>query len=152
MKIVEYGDLARLAGEELGASNWFEIDQRRVDKFADLTEDYQWIHVDVDRAAAELGGTIVHGFLTMSLLTRLSQEIWRVEGISRQIYYGLNKLRFISPITVGSRVRARQKLLNVYPKGEGLMTVTESVTEIEGGDRPACMAEMLSLWYPAHAV
>lgn len=148
MKKVHYNDVASLVGQEIGASDWVVIDQDRVNKFADATGDHQWIHVDVERAKQFLGGTIAHGYLTLSLIPWLGSQIMSIEGVSRGINYGSNKVRFTNMVPVGSRVRARQKLLGVEPKGGGLQLTNEITIEIEGKDRPACIAETISLIYP----
>lgn len=144
-------DLQNHVAGDLGASEWVTIDQARIDQFAAATGDHQWIHVDVVRAKAEMPGglTIAHGFLTLSLVPGLSGSIWKIENTSREINYGLNKLRFTAPVPVGSRVRLRQKLLaaeNV--KGGGVRLTFENTMEIEGQAQPALVAEGLSLIFP----
>ncbi len=150
MKTIKYADIAKHVGEELGVSEWVKIDQERVNKFADATGDHQWIHVDVERAKKELptGGTIAHGYLTLSLIPMLASQISRIDGVSRGINYGSNKVRFTNMVPTGSRVRARQKLLAAEPKGPGMQMTNEVTIEIEGQDRPACIAETISLVYP----
>jgi acyl dehydratase len=150
MKVIQYADIARHVGEEIGTSEWVLIDQDRVNKFADATGDHQWIHVDVERAKRELPtkGTIAHGYLTLSLIPMLGSQLLRIEGVSRGINYGSNKVRFTNMVPTGSRVRARQKLLAVEAKGPGLQLTNEVTIEIEGQDRPACIAETISLIYP----
>lgn len=149
MKTVSFEDLPGLAGQEIGVSNWVLIDQDRINKFADATGDHQWIHVDVERAKKELPGgkTIAHGYLTLSLIPMLGAEILRITGVTRGINYGSNKVRFTNMVPVGSRVRARQKLLTVEPKAGGLQLTNEIAIEIEGQSRPACIAETISLVY-----
>lgn len=149
MRKVGFDELKGLAGQEIGVSGWHEITQDRINRFADATGDHQWIHVDIARAAREMPGgkTIAHGYLTLSLLPMLGAEIMRIEGVSRGINYGANKLRFTNMVPVGSRVRARQKLLAVEPKAGGLQLASEFTIEIEGQDRPALVAETLSLVY-----
>lgn len=149
MKTVAFDDLASLAGQEIGVSDWVQIDQDRINKFADATGDHQWIHVDVERAKKEMPGgkTIAHGYLTLSLIPMLGAQILRITGVSRGINYGSNKLRFTNTVPVGSRVRARQKLVNVEPRAGGLQMTNEMTIEIEGQDRPACVAETISLIY-----
>jgi acyl dehydratase len=149
MKTVAFDDLAKLAGQEMGVSDWVLIDQDRINKFADATGDHQWIHVDVERAKTEMPGgkTIAHGYLTLSLIPMLGAQIMSVTGVSRGINYGSNKVRFTNMVPVGSRVRARQKLLSAEPKGPGLQMTNEMTIEIEGQDRPACIAETISLIY-----
>ncbi len=148
MKTVHYNDIQSLVGQEIGASDWVEIDQDRVNKFADATGDHQWIHVDVEKAKQFMGGTIAHGYLTLSLIPFLGSQILSIEGVSRGINYGSNKVRFTNMVPVGSRVRAKQKLLGAEPKGGGLQLTNEITIEIEGKDRPACIAETISLIYP----
>jgi acyl dehydratase len=149
MKTVSYDDLPKLAGQEAGASDWVVIDQDRINKFADATGDHQWIHVDVERAKKELPGgkTIAHGYLTLSLIPMLASQILAITGVSRGINYGSNKIRFTNMVPVGSRVRARQKLLTVEPKAGGLQLTNEVTIEIENQDRPACVAETITLVY-----
>jgi len=146
-KTTTFAKLAELAGQEIGASDWLLIDQDRVNLFADATGDHQWIHVDVPRATAEMGGPIAHGFLTLSLIPFLGKDILKVEGVSRGINYGLNKVRFTNMVRVGSKVRAVQKLLSVEPKSGGLMLTSEVTIEIEGEARPACVAETVSMLF-----
>ena len=146
-KTTTFSTIADLAGQEVGASDWLLIDQDRVNLFADATGDHQWIHVDVPRATAEMGSPIAHGFLTLSLIPFLGKDILKVEGVSRGINYGLNKVRFTNMVRVGSKVRAVQKLLSVEPKSGGLMLTSEVTIEIEGEARPACVAETVSMLF-----
>src|SRR6201995_2435144 len=142
-----FADLPSLVGQEVGVSDWVEIDQDRINKFADATGDHQWIHIDVERAAKELPGgkTIAHGYLTLSLIPMLSAQTLRVTGVSRGINYGSNKVRFTSMVPVGSRVRGRQKVLSVTERGGGMEIVSQFTIEIEGQERPACVAETIGL-------
>ena len=148
MKKVHYNDIQSLVGQEIGASEWVLIDQDRVNKFADATGDHQWIHVDVEKAKQFMGGTIAHGYLTLSLIPWLGSQIMSIEGVSRGINYGSNKVRFTNMVPVGSKVRAKQKLLGVEPKGGGLQLTNEITIEIEGKDRPAAIAETITIVYP----
>ena len=150
MKTASFDELPKLAGQDMGTSDWVLIDQDRINKFADATGDHQWIHVDVERAKKEMPGgkTIAHGYLTLSLIPMLGGQIMRITGVSRGINYGSNKVRFTNMVPVGSRVRARQKLLAAEPKGGGLQLTNEMTIEIEGQERPACIAETISLVYP----
>jgi acyl dehydratase len=147
MKHVTFEDLPALAGQEIGVSDWVEIDQDRVNKFADATGDHQWIHVDVERAKKEMPGgkTIAHGYLTLSLIPWLAGNFLRVEGVTRGINYGSNKVRFTNMVPVGSRVRARSKLLSVEARGGGMQLTSEVTIEIEGAPRPACIAETIGI-------
>ena len=147
MDAIEFKDLPSLIGKEVGVSDWVLVDQDRVNKFADATGDHQWIHVDVERATREIGGPIVHGYLTLSLLPFLSAGMMPVKGVTRGINYGSDKVRFISMVRVGKRVRLRQKLIGVEPKAGGVQVKNECTIEIEGEDRPACVAETMSVLY-----
>jgi acyl dehydratase len=149
MKTVSFDELPGLVGQEIGVSDWVTIDQDRINKFAEATGDHQWIHVDVERAKKEMPGgkTIAHGYLTLSLIPMFGAQIMRVTGVSRGINYGSNKVRFTNMVAVGSRVRARQKLLSVEARAGGLQMINEMTIEIEGQDRPACVAETISLIY-----
>ena len=147
MPSVTFDDLPKMAGQETGVSDWLEITQDRVNKFADATGDHQWIHVDVDRANREIGGPIAHGFLTLSLIPHLAAGLLNVQGVTRGINYGADKLRFTNMVRVGKRVRLRQKLLGAEPKSGGWQLRMENVVEIEGEERPALVAESLSLIY-----
>jgi acyl dehydratase len=150
MKVINLKDIAQHVGEEMGVSEWVLIDQDRVNKFADATGDHQWIHIDVERAKRELPtkGTIAHGYLTLSLIPFLAAKISRIDGVSRGINYGSNKVRFTNMVPVGSKVRARSKIIAAEPKGPGVQITNEVTIEIEGQDRPACIAETISIVYP----
>jgi acyl dehydratase len=138
-------ELAAIAGQDIGESDWVTNTQEDVTLFADATGDHQWIHVDPERAAqGPFGGTIAHGFLTLSLLPRLWHEIYEVKGIKLGVNYGLNKVRFPAPVPVGSKVRARSALVDVDDLGKGAVQATLSTTvEIEGSTKPACVAESI---------
>ena len=149
MNPVEIKDLPGLVGQEVGVSDWVQITQERVNQFAEATGDHQWIHVDVERATREMGGPIAHGYLTLSLIPFLGSQILRVTGVTRGINYGSDKVRFTNMVRVGKRVRMRQKLLSAEPKAGGLQLKNECTIEIEGEDRPACVAETISVIYGA---
>ena len=144
---ISFADLESLVGQEVGVSDWHTIDQDRVNKFAEATGDHQWIHVDVARATKEIGGPIAHGFLTLSLLPMLGAEVLRVEGTTRGINYGSDKVRFTNMVPVGSKVRLRQKCLSVESKAGGKTMKMEATVEIEGKDRPALVAESITVLY-----
>jgi len=146
-RTVDYADLESLAGQEIGVSDWHTIDQDRVNMFADATGDHQWIHIDVERATKELGSPIVHGYLTLSLLPMLGPEVLRVTGTSRGINYGANKVRFTNMVPVGSKLRMRQTCKEVNEKAGGKQMISECVIEIEGQERPACVAETITILY-----
>jgi len=141
-------DLPRLIGQEIGVSRWFEVDQARIDAFADITEDRQFIHVDPEAArTTPLGGTIAHGFLTLSLASAMSYDcVPPLAGVAMGLNYGFDKLRFLAPVPAGSRVRGRFRLLSADDKGGGRWLLKHELTvEIEGADKPALVAEWLSM-------
>jgi acyl dehydratase len=140
-------ELKALVGEELGTSDWLEITQERVNTFADATGDHQWIHVDPERAKdGPFKGTIAHGYLTMSLGPVLLPQVVTVTGFSMALNYGLNKLRFPSPVPVGSKLRLSAKLVAVDDVTGGVQTTYELTFQVEGSDKPACVAEALYRW------
>ena len=135
-------------GKELGVSDWLEVTQEKIDQFAAVTGDDQWIHVDVERAKeSPFGGTIAHGYYTLSLAPRFSYDMFSFEGFAFGVNYGLNRLRFPSPMPVGGRIRMRAKLLGVEEIPGGAQLTTELTFEREGGDKPVCVAESLSRVY-----
>ena len=132
-------------GQDLGSSDWLEITQGRVDQFAEATGDHQWIHVDPERAAAgPFGGTIAHGYLTLSLSNAFLPEIVEVRGVSMGVNYGAGKVRFPAPVLVGSRIRAQATLTDVADVAGGVQTTILITVEIEGGAKPACVVESIS--------
>jgi acyl dehydratase len=140
-------ELQKAVGEELGTSDWLLVEQSRVDRFAEATDDHQWIHVDAEKAAAgPFGGTIAHGHLTLSLLPRFAREIYTVENAVTAINYGLNRVRFIHPVRVGSRVRSTATLVSVTEvPGGAQMVVSQRVdVEVDGKPKPACVAETIT--------
>ena len=142
-------DVAAAAGEELGTSEWLTIEQDRVDRFADATGDHQWIHVDVERAKeGPFGGTIAHGYLTLSLVPALGASVFAIETPGAKLNYGLNKVRFPSPVLVGSRIRSTISVADVSDVPSGKQLTLRHVVEIEGGDKPACVAESVVLLLP----
>jgi acyl dehydratase len=136
-------ELPGLKGQELGSSDWYEVTQEAVNTFADATGDHQWIHVDVERAKAEspFGGPVAHGYLTLSLLVPLLAQVLVVSDAVMGVNYGLNKVRFPSPVPVGSKVRATASLKEVEEVAGGLQYVLSVAIEREGGDKPVCIAE-----------
>ena len=133
-------------GKEIGVSEWVTIDQDRVNKFAEATGDHQWIHIDPERTQKELGiGTIAHGYLTLSLLPYLMGKISTVKSATRGINYGSNSVRFTNMVPVGSRVRCRVTRKDAAPKAGGTQLINEVTLEIEGNDRPAMVAETITL-------
>lgn len=141
--------LGEFVGKELGVSSWHAIDQNRINAFAECTGDHQWIHVDVDRAKREspFGGTIAHGYLTLSMLAPLQEEIGVIpDGTRQAINFGLDKLRFLTPVKAGARIRMRVTLLSVEDRGKGrLLLRTANTFDIEGAEKPALTAESLAL-------
>jgi len=144
MRVIDVNSLPGLVGEELGVSDWTLVDQSLIDRFADVTQDHQWIHVDAARATAEIGGTIAHGFLTLSLMPAMMQNLVEIRGYARSINYGFDKLRFTAPVPAGSRVRLRATLIDVTPRDDGFTLRRRCVVEIEGQERPAIYAEWLT--------
>ena len=142
-------DLRQTVGEELGVGDWVEIDQERVDQFAQATGDHQWIHVDVARAAeGPFGGTIAHGYLTLSLIPWLGESIFAIDTPGAKLNYGVNKVRFPQPLLVGSRVRSRIVLAAADEVPSGTQVVLRHTVEIEGAPKPACVAETVVLLLP----
>ncbi len=145
--ITSIDDATGLVGSELGVSDWLEIDQKRVNNFADVTGDHQWIHIDVERAKKEspYGAPIAHGFLTLSLIPALSKDNFRVQNAQLVINYGLNKVRFLSAVPVGSRIRVRSELADAVAKDPTTVDLTVRHTiEIDGVEKPAAVAEMIA--------
>ena len=141
-------ELTAWEGKELGVTEWMTISQERIDQFAEATGDFQWIHVDAERAAKEspFGGTIAHGYLTLSLIPMFKDQIYTIEGVKAGINYGLNGCRFLAPVPSGARVRGRFVMKSVQQKGEGRYLLCNEITiELEGSDKPACVAESLGM-------
>ncbi|MBD9722151.1 MULTISPECIES: MaoC family dehydratase [Streptomyces] len=141
-------ELKKLAGSDLGASEWIEVTQERIDTFADATGDHQWIHVDPEKAAeGPFGAPIAHGYLTLSLFIPLFTELLDVEGVSTKVNYGLNKVRFPSPVKVGSKIRLVGKLASVEDVPGGVQITVDGTIEIEGAPKPAAVLQSLSRFY-----
>ena len=141
-------DLQEHVGQEVGVSDWIEVDQRRIDLFAEATGDHQWIHVDAERAAAgPFRTTIAHGFLTLSLLPEMSAAAFEVKDTRMGVNYGLNRVRFPAPVPVGSRLRGRFKLLAYQAIDGGAQITVEVTMEREGADKPVCVAESVARRY-----
>ncbi|MFJ9364459.1 MaoC family dehydratase [Nocardia sp. NPDC101769] len=142
-------ELEKAVGTHLGYSDWHTVTQEQIDRFADATGDHQWIHIDPERAAAgPFGTTIAHGFLTLSLLPMLTASVYTVEGLSMGVNYGANKVRFPSPVPVGSRLRAGVELVSLTPASMGFQAISRVTVEIDGAAKPACVAEAVSLLVP----
>jgi acyl dehydratase len=142
-------ELVTAVGTVVGPGPWTEVDQARVDLFADATGDHQWIHVDPERAASgPFGGTIAHGYLTLSLLPVLMKDLYRVEGVRMGINYGLNKVRFPAPVPVGSKLRLTAEIASAEElPGNGVQVVLRSTVEVAGEDKPCCVAESVVRYY-----
>jgi acyl dehydratase len=147
-KIDGIAGLKDRVGQHLGYSDWHEVTQEQINLFADATGDHQWIHVDVERAkAGPFGAPIAHGYLTLSLTPTLLEEVFAVSGVTMGINYGLNKLRFPSPVPVGSRVRCGVELASVEDVSGGAQVGLTVTYEIDGGTKPVCVAEVLFRYY-----
>ncbi|MDH6454190.1 MULTISPECIES: MaoC family dehydratase [unclassified Streptomyces] len=141
-------ELKKLAGSDLGTSEWIEVTQERVNTFADATGDHQWIHVDPEKAATgPFGAPIAHGYLTLSLFIPLFTELLDVQGVTTKVNYGLNKVRFPAPVKVGSRIRLVAKLTDVEEVPGGVQITVDGAVEIEGGAKPAAVLQSLSRFY-----
>ena len=149
MTVVNLADLAGLLGQEVAASDWLVVTQDRITAFADATGDHQWIHVDAGRAGAEtpFGATIAHGFLTLSLLSALMRDALTVNGPRMTLNYGLNRVRFVSPVPSGSRIRARIALAGIDDLGDSIQATWSVTIERDGGDKPALVAEWIVRYY-----
>jgi acyl dehydratase len=147
MEVATPAEMDRHVGETLGHSEWLTVTQQMIDGFADATGDHQWIHVDQERAAREMPGgkTIAHGYLTLSLLPRLAQDIYRIRQRSRAVNYGSNKVRFTGPVPAGARIRLQMTLKASEPVDGGRRLTFDSTVEIEGQPRPALVAETIAL-------
>ena len=142
-------DAKALENQEVGVSEWVTVDQQRIDKFAEATGDYQWIHVDTERAERELpnGRTIAHGYLTLSLIPALTVDFVDVQNLTHAINFGCNKVRFYTPVAVGSRVRCRATIMQARKRGGALHLTSEVRIEVEGEKKPACVAETLGMYF-----
>ncbi|GIK33616.1 MAG: MaoC family dehydratase [Gammaproteobacteria bacterium] len=142
-------DAKALIGQEIGVTDWVLVDQQRIDRFAEATDDHQWIHVDTARARSEMPGgqTIAHGYLVLSLLPALMDKLVTMPTLQRAINYGLNKVRFKNPVPAGSRVRLRSVLLQAQKRAGALQVILENTIEIEGQAKPACVAEVIALYF-----
>ena len=142
-------DLIGQEGTQLGATDWLLIDQTRVNGFAEVTGDHQWIHVDVERARqGPFGGTIAHGYLTMSLVNLFLPDLIEVRGFSHAVNVGTDRLRFLSPVRVGSRIRGSGEIVSVEEIKGAIQAVVRVTVEIEGGDKPACVVDTISRYFP----
>ncbi len=147
--ITSIEDARELEGKEVGLSDWVVIDQNRIDLFAEATDDFQWIHVDVDRAGREMpdGKTIAHGYLTLALIPALTGRFVDIPNLERGINLGVNKVRFYTPVQVGDRVRARATVLSARRRAGALLLTSETRIEVENQKKPACVAETLGMYF-----
>ncbi|MEV0032434.1 MaoC family dehydratase [Nocardia sp. NPDC050793] len=150
MKVFQgLADMEKAIGTHLGYSDWHTVTQEQIDRFADATGDHQWIHVDpVKAATGPFGTTVAHGFLTLSLIPMLTQQIYSVEGLSMGVNYGANKVRFPAPVPVGSRLRAGAELISLTPATLGFQAVSRVTVEIDGAAKPASVAETVAVLVP----
>ena len=148
MTTVAFDDLPGLVGTALGSSEWLAVTQKRIDLFADATDDHQWIHVDPERAAnGPFGGPIAHGYLTLGLVIPLWTSLFDVSGVTTKVNYGLNKVRFPAPVPSGARIRLTGTLLSVEEVRGGVQITADVVVEIDGGSKPACVAQPVFRFY-----
>src|SRR5437763_7125741 len=150
LEVERAADLKAYEGKEIGVSDWYTVTQEQINKFADATGDHQWIHVDVERAKREMPGgkTIAHGYLTLSLVPRMAAGLLEVTKRTRGINYGSNKIRFISPVPAGARIRVRQRITGAEEvAGNGVRVSSEMTVEIEGQDKPALVGEIIGVRY-----
>ena len=147
--VESFEDAKALEGVEVGVSDWIVIDQHRIDQFAEATADYQWIHVDTERAAREMpdGKTIAHGYMTLALIPALTGGFVEMKNLERAINYGVNKVRFYAPVSVGAKLRARTTVNQVRRRAGALFLTTEVRLEVEGERKPACVAETLGMYF-----
>lgn len=146
---VKPADLIGAEGTQLGPTDWLLIDQDRVNGFADVTGDHQWIHVDVDRAKeGPFGGTIAHGYLTMSLVNYFLPQLIEVQGFAHAVNVGADRLRFLAPVKVGSRIRAVGEIVGVEEVKGAIQSIVRVTVEIEGADKPACVVDTISRYFP----
>ena len=150
MTAIDLARLGDLAGREVGVSDWLVVAQDRIDAFADATGDRQWIHVDAERArtGTPFGATIAHGFLTLSLISALVRDAITVDGVRMALNYGLNRVRFVSPVPSGSRIRARVALAKIDDMADSIQAIWNVTIERDGGDKPAVVAEWIVRYYP----
>jgi len=150
MTAIDLARLGDLTGREVGVSDWLLIAQDRIDAFADATGDRQWIHVDAERArtGTPFGATIAHGFLTLSLVSALVRDAVTVDGVRMALNYGLNRVRFVSPVPSGSRIRARVALAKIDDMADSIQAIWNVTIERDGGDKPAVVAEWIVRYYP----
>ena len=148
-EISSFEDFKALEGLEVGVSDWLEVTQQQIDRFADLTGDFQWIHVDVERAKRDLPGgkTIAHGYLVLSLTPAMTADFLKFTNLERAINYGVNKVRFMNMVPVGCRIRARSNVEQIRKRSDAVQVIGQTTVEIEGETKPACVIETVSFFY-----
>lgn len=145
----DVGELKTAVGEVMGESEWITVSQEMIDRFADATGDHQWIHVDREKAkSSPFGTTIAHGFLTLSLIPRLLDKVYRVDKVAARLNYGCNKVRFTQPVPSGGRIKARIRLAEVEETPKGVRITSEATVILDGSARPACIAELVAVVIP----
>ena len=145
---VTLAELPKLAGTDLGHTDWLEVDQARIDLFAEATGDYQWIHVDPERAKhSPFGGTIAHGYLTLSMILPLYEQLLEVEAVTRKLNYGLNSVRFPAPVSVGGKIRLNARLAEITEIAGGVQLLLTGIIELQDRPKPACVAELVLRFY-----
>ena len=151
MRELKFDELKSLVGSEIGTSQWWDVSQARINQFAEATGDFQWIHVDQERAKqSKFGSTIAHGYLTLSMLAGMRFQTFDVTGVAMTVNYGMNKVRFLTPVPSGSKTRAKFELININERPDGGLECTFRATvELENAPKPACIAETMSVYYPA---
>lgn len=147
MRKIHVKDIASLIGEALPASNWYPVDQELINRFADVTGDLQWIHIDVPRATKEIGAPIAHGFLTLSLMSMMAKDVLQVDGLVRAFNYGFERVRFTGVVPAGSRIRMTANIAKVEPKSGGLLVTRSCAVEVEGQPKPVVVADWLGLYF-----
>ena len=145
--IISFSQMENLVDQQLGPSDWVTVDQERINRFAEATGDFQWIHTDVERANAEMGHTIAHGYLTLSLVAKFLEDVLKVEDVSRGVNYGVNKVRFTNTVPVNSRLRMTATVKEVRAVKETRQITAACKIEIEGQVKPACLAEIVVLYF-----
>ena len=145
---VTLAELPKLGGSDLGGTDWLEVDQARIDLFAEATGDFQWIHVEPERARhSPFGGTIAHGYLTLSMILPLFEQLLQVEAVTRKLNYGLNSVRFPAPVPVGAKVRLNARLAKVIEIAGGVQILVTATVELQENPKPACVAELVLRFY-----
>lgn len=149
MTSIDINDLAHWIDREIDSSDWLLVTQERVSRYADAVSDHNWMHVDPERATREIGGTIAHGNLILGLTAMLSKQVFRIAGATRAMNYGWDKVRFPSSVAVGKRIRLHQRIIWAEPRGDRIQIRMRLTIEVEGQDKPACVAERSSIFFGA---